>query len=270
MPIKKLYIPDFIIIGANKAATTSVSNYLNRHHKIKISDVKEPMFFSTQPTMQSSGRTNATLDRPFFALTLDEYSTLLTPETVDEDLLLGEASTSYLACPFVSAPLMRKIVPNIKLIAILRSPIERAVSAYKMYVGNNLEERPFSEIVENANSELTVLKTGHGGKEYIRNGLYAQLLKPYINFFEKKQLLLLNYDELKNDPGLFMKKIFEFLEVDEINIDFENKFNTAEDNLKGKKVEILKEDLDRLKELYTPEVLELAKIVPFNVKKWIN
>ena len=253
MPVKKISLPDFVIIGANKAGTTSVAHYFNQHPKIQISKVKEPMFFSSNADTVSQ-REGATLDKPFFAITLDEYSSMFEPQKSGAKLL-GEASTAYLANPKQSAQLLKKIVPEVKIIAILREPVGRAISAYKMCVGGNIEQRSFAEVVANAQSERQILPS-HGVKEYIRNGLYAQLLAPYFKYFSPEQILLLDYDQLKWDPKNFMYAIYEFLQIKPIENNFEKKLNTESDHLSAALI-IDKADIEKLKEFYKEENVKL-------------
>ena len=256
MPVKKISLPDFVIIGANKAGTTSVAHYLNQHPRIQISRVKEPMFFSSDADNIST-REGATLDKPFFAITLDEYSSMFEPRKLGAKLL-GEASTAYLANPKQSAQLLKKIVPEVKIIAILREPVGRAISAYKMCVGGNIEQRSFAEIVANAENEREILPS-HGVKEYIRNGLYAQLLAPYYKYFSPEQILLLDYEQLKWEPKTFMYAIYEFLQIKPIENNFEKKYNTESDHLSAA-LTIDKGYIEKLKEFYKEENLKLKSL----------
>jgi len=260
-------LPDFIIIGANKAGTTSVANYLNSHPDIQMSKVKEPMFFSTEPTQSSAAMKEASLARPYFTLTLNEYSEMFDAAN-GKVVKLGEASTSYLANPNTSSKLMRKIVPDVKIIVILRDPVERAISAYKMCVGNGIESRKFSEIVLGAEQDLKILDA-HGVKEYIRNGLYVQLLQPYFNFFSKDQILITAYEELRETPSKLLSKIFGFVGVDDHEVSTKKKFNTAADNLKRGRIEIKQEDIDRLRTLFRPELERLLPKMDFDISHWI-
>ena len=253
MPVKTISLPDFVIIGANKAGTTSVAHYLNQHPKIQISTVKEPMFFASDADTIST-REGASLAKPYFAITLDEYSGMFEPRNYGIKLL-GEASTAYLANPKRSAQLMKKIVPEVKIIAILREPVGRAISAYKMCVGENIEQRSFAEIAANAQNEREILPS-HGVKEYIRNGLYAQLLAPYYKYFSAEQILLLDYEQLKQAPRTFMYAIFHFLQVKPIENDFEKKLNTAADHL-STALTVDNADIEKLKDFYREENLKL-------------
>jgi len=268
---KNCYIfPDFIIIGANKAGTTSVANYLNISKEIKISKIKEPMFFTSIYTEKNSiDKSSATLANPYKVLSLKEYSKLF--ESSDSNIrLYGEASTSYLANPKTAAPLIRSIISDVKLIAILREPIDRALSAYKMTFGNGMEKRSFDQIIEDfykMNKNLKI-RDRQGVKHYIENGFYYQLLEVYYKYFPEKNILLLKYDELVNNPKLFMKKIFDFLCVTPYEIDFSKKYNTYERHLKGKKIIISDSIKRRLAEIFYKEIQKLSKYI--NVDDWLN
>lgn len=262
MPIKEIILPDFIIIGANKAGTTSVANYLNLHKNIKISTVKEPMFFSSLPSSVSETKEKANLAKPYFALDIDEYSSLF--ETDDKNInIYGEASTAYLANPQRSALLMKKIIPDVKIIAILREPTERAISAYKMCYGNGIENRLFHEIVVNAKNELKILGD-HGVKEYIRNGLYSQLLEPYITYFNNDNILLLDYSELKKSPEVFMKKIFDFLGTSTTKIDYTKRYNEASEHAARGEIIIEEDDIVKLNTVFKEELKTLKAKYDFS------
>jgi len=263
-----IYLPDFIIIGANKAGTTSIANYLNENPKIKISDVKEPMFFASTPMTSTAKKESATLEKPYFAVTLQEYSSMYENHYLRAKIY-GEASTAYLACPSSSVIPMKKIVPDVKIIAVLREPVSRAISAYKMCLGNGIEDRSFSEVVQDASSQKTILNAGHGVKEYIRNGLYAQLLAPYIKYYDKSQILIMNYDELKNNPDTFMQKISNFIGVDYHAVDFEQKYNVESDHIKDDVV-IKAEDIKILKKHYFEELTQLQDMLDFDISDWMK
>jgi hypothetical protein len=263
----KIILPDFIIIGANKAGTTSVANYLNSHPSIKISDVKEPMFFSSDPVMTSAGKKEANLKKPFFTSTLERYSDLFSNHEYSVKIF-GEASTSYLAIPKRSAFLIKKIVPKVKIIAVLREPVDRAISAYKMCYGNGIEKRSFSQIVQDSLDHTSILHE-HGVKEYVRNGLYDQLLGAYFTYFDRSQILILNYDELVSKPDVFMHKILRFLRLKNVNFDMKKKYNTEKDHLK-QKISIDENAVNVLKKIYIREIEELNSKIDIPLDRWLS
>jgi hypothetical protein len=265
MPQQNIILPDFIIIGANKAGTTSTANYLLQHPEIQFSAVKEPMFFSSDPTKISAEKRQATLKKPYFTVTLNEYSSMF--ENYDSTVkCFGEASTSYLANPFLTSKFIKKIVPSVKLIAILREPASRALSAYKMCLGKNIEDRSFKDIVRDIIKQTTIQKN-HGVREYIRNGLYSQLLRPYLDLFERHQILFLRYDDLNQDAATFMNMIASFLDVSPFVFKTDKRYNSAEDNLK-ESVRIEEEDLERLKIFYQNDIKKTEKITGLDLSGW--
>lgn len=293
MGVKQVFLPDFIIIGANKAGTTSVANYLNQNPHIKISDVKEPMFFSSTPKMATAKQEEASLAKPFFAITLDEYSSMF-KNCTSEVKFFGEASTAYLANPYTSASLIKKIVPDVKIIAALREPVSRAISAYKMCVGNGIENRPFKDVVKASESQKTILKGGHSVKEYFRNGLYAQLLEPYFTLFNPSQLLILDYDELKQHPERYMTKVSDFIGTEYYPVNLDEKFNTASEFVKTpsknkaiessvvftkikeqlksitkKEVVIDMNSIEKLHKLYEKELVKLQSMIDIDISSWM-
>jgi len=268
---KQCYIlPDFIVIGANKAGTTSVANYLNDCPQVGMSRIKEPMFFSSINIKKSIDKHSATLANPYFALNLKEYSELFEHHNPKIVRLYGEASTSYLANPRISAPMIRSIVPDVKLIAILREPIDRVISAYKMTYGNKIETRTLSEIIDEycKNNLEYKIKNQHGVKQYIENGFYYQLLKIYFDYFPKEKILLLKYDDLKKDPRTFMNKIFHFLRIEPCASDFSRIYNTQYMHLKGKKVVVTDEDRVKLAKIFYNEIKNLLKFI--DVSDWLS
>lgn len=259
-------LPDFIIIGANKAGTTSVANYLSQHPEVKISTVKEPMFFSSSPAVHSAGREDATLAKPYFAVTLDEYSSMFVSDP-GQELVFGEASTSYLANPY-SATLIKKIVPDVRLITILREPASRAISAYKMCYGSGLEQRSFAEVIDNLEGQANILKC-HGVKEYVRNGLYSQLLQPYFNLFDRRHLLFLTYDDLSNTPRKVMSKILAFVGASPYEFDLSVKSNTEADYLNSP-IEIQDGLVRRLRNFYQGDILATEKMCGLDLSTWMS
>lgn len=181
--------------------------------------------------------------------------------------MFGEASTSYLASPYLAAQLIKKITPDVKLIAILREPAERAISAYMMCRGNGIEKREFHEIVQCAVEQL-VIKRVHELKDYIRNGLYAQLLDRYLYYFDSSQLLILNYDDLKNNPSEFMSNITNFVGVGDHEFDLSKKYNTESEHLR-RNIKIDDEDIRMLRAIYLDENKKLKEMVPINIDRWL-
>jgi hypothetical protein len=193
---------DFMIIGAQKCGTTSLHMYLRDHPKIFMPLQKETEFFSYKDNFER-GR----------ELYLNNYF------SGAEDKICGEASPHYMY--FTSVPeKIFSMFPNIKLIAILRNPVERCYSHYSMLARQGFEKRSFSEAIKEL-SKIKIdfpveRKTESPLKEnnfYLAFGLYGNILKHYLKFFTKEKILLLFTEELESEPKKVLKNVFEFLHV---------------------------------------------------------
>ena len=130
-------LPDFVIIGAHKSGTTSLYDFITQHPSIESASEKEPCYFSTKYKFGSLWY------RSNFPTELSKY--LLAKK--DGKFYTGEATTSYLFHPS-SAYRMKKMLPNIKLIVILRNPVDRAYSNYNYSVKYNKETLSFMKGIE--------------------------------------------------------------------------------------------------------------------------
>jgi hypothetical protein len=105
---------------------------------------------------------------------------------------------------------------GIKLIAILRNPIDRAYSHYRMAVRRGEETRPFEKVIsDRKNSPITLPETEAGeDSPYILSfGLYGRTLENYLRYFDRSQILILFQEDLLREPGEMMRHLFSFLEV---------------------------------------------------------
>jgi hypothetical protein len=173
---------DFIGLGAQKSGTSWAYTCLYEHPQI-CAPVKEIHFFS----------------RPRFENGKTWYEDHF--HKCAEDKLKGEFSTSYLYSQETPARI-KAMYPTAKLIAILRNPIDRAVSQYKNAIksGEIHDDTSFEAYVEIE-------------KSVIEQGMYHEQLQRYAALFPKDQLLVLIYEDIKKDPQLFMQKIYQFLGI---------------------------------------------------------
>lgn len=194
-------LPNFIIFGVQKAGTTSIYNYLNQHPQVYMSPVKETNFWSRGSKDIESNRTP---NKPNKILTIEQYAQLF--DNVKDEIAIGEASPNYLLHYQISSELIHQHLPQVKLIAILRDPSERAYSDYLMnirdakYRGRTITEQ---------------LKYSSHKSHVLRKGLYYQPLKHYIEKFGQDQIRVYLYDDLCKSPIKFMQNMYEFLEVDQ-------------------------------------------------------
>lgn len=225
-----LNLPNFLIIGAPKSGTTSLFQYLRLHPDIFMSSLKEPNFFSLEgqsinyqgPGDQRGNRCRIT--------NLNDYQSLFKPAT--HHLARGEASTVYLYSEHAAANIAQHN-PDMKMIAILRNPVDLAYSAFLHMQREGREPcRTFEEalVKENMRIQNNWAPMWHLTKQ----GFYAEQIQRYDQYFPKHQIKVFFYEEWKNNPQGVIKSILEFLEVDDsVHLDMSKRFN---ENGKPKKL----------------------------------
>jgi hypothetical protein len=207
-------MPNFLVIGAGNAGTTSLYHYLDQHPEVFMSPVKEPKFFALEgglPDYQGPGdrwvMTQTSTNR---AVTdLEEYRALF--RGVRGEKAVGEASPAYLCNPDAPKSIKRH-VPEAKLIAVLRDPAERAYSAYMHQVRDGRETLPFAEALD-AEERRTAANWAPAWR-YKAEGLYCGNLARYFELFGRERVRVYLYEDLGADPRGVMRDAYRFLGVD--------------------------------------------------------
>jgi len=200
-------LPNFLIIGAASCGTTSLYHYLEQHPQIFMSSQKETRFFAFEGQKPDFKGPN---DKRFTIVT-DIKTYLSRFNGVSNEVAVGEASTNYLYS--VDAPKrIHHHIPKVKLVAILRDPVERAYSNY-------LNAKKFGE-TKNFTDSLKaeperISKNWSWFWHYKNKGFYYKQLKRYYELFDKSQLEIFRYEDFRHKPLKTMKEIFSFLNVDE-------------------------------------------------------
>jgi hypothetical protein len=175
--------PDFLGIGAQKAATSWIHACLYEHPQVFMPTDKEIHYFSRH---YSKGL-------PWYENHFRNCRT---------DQLAGEFSPTYLYDAETPSRIY-DYVPHVKFIACLRNPIDRAISAYRY--GIKMGTVPTNETFLDA----VVKRPG-----YLEHGLYQEQIASYLKFFDKNQILILLYEDIRDDPCRFMQNVYRFLGVD--------------------------------------------------------
>lgn len=198
----------FMIVGMQKSGTTALASFLDQHPALCMATPKEPHLF----------------DSP-------EFTAEWLPETVDQryaryfehcdrQVLKGEATPIYTLYPDIPAAL-RQYNPALKLIILLRNPVERAISHHAMEYQRGNEQRPLWQALL---LETYRLRCGGNPRapnsamrrhSYRTRGLYSRYLKNVYRSFPAAQILLLNTEALRNNHHRTLGKVFRFLGVDD-------------------------------------------------------
>ncbi len=209
--------PNFIIIGSQKSGTTSLGNYISQHPQVLPAIKKETHFWSFK-----------------FHRGIDWYLAHFPPIPKSQNFITGEASPSYFVTDEVPER-MYNFLPNIKLLVILRNPVDRAFSQYHHWQRLNWEDRSFEVAI---NQELEILKTTpkqpQGDRKYwklsgnyIGRGVYVEFMQKWMAVFPREQFLILRGEDLFQTPDYVMKQVFNFLGLPEYKLAKYKKLNSG-------------------------------------------
>jgi hypothetical protein len=207
---------DFIIIGAQKAGTTSLFEYLRQHPELSLPPGKEVPYFSHEAA-RARGWT-AYMRKGFrFADASSKWGTV-TPQYMVGGLWdQPNPLPSNEVYDERTVPMrIRECLPEIRLIAILRDPVDRARSHYRMAVMNEIEKRTFDQAIDHL-LRPDVLE--HARREpnettgYVAWGEYGRILAGYFDIFSREQILVLFTEDLRNDPEQLVRRVYKFVGV---------------------------------------------------------
>lgn len=246
----KRALPDFIIIGAQKAGTASLYHYLGQHPQLLPSYRKEVHYFDggLDPKMDSYAKGRSWY-QAYFPL----------KRTIRPGQQTFEASPLYMFNP-LAPQRITDLLPKVKIIALLRNPTERAISQYFHEKRKNNETLPIHEAMQREEERLeAVLKAGdykHASfihHTYKSRGHYKEQLERYFQVFPKENILILGSEELFADPVATLQRTFTFL-----NVAPEFKVNNLTPHNVGKnKSNVPAETIAYLNEYFTPHIREL-------------
>jgi len=196
-------LPNFFIVGAPKAGTSSLYNYLRQHPEIYMSPVKEPHFFSSSYIVRQNLYYKSKL-----VDNIDDYQKLFS-EAIDQKAV-GEASTSYLFYPEVPGKI-KEMRPDALIIIMLRNPIDRCFSHYLMDYRLGLIKAPLQDVIS-GKIQQTIGSLYY--QQYIDLGLYYQQVKRYYDVFGRNAVKVILFDDFTKQTIRIVQEIYCFLKVD--------------------------------------------------------
>lgn len=220
-------LPNFLIIGAAKAGTTSLYKYLKQHPEIYMSPLKETGFFFLENLNKDEfDREIAQMPRELRdesiayykyriqrggITNIEDYLKLF--EDVSTEKAIGEATPGYMYYP-IAVEKIKYYVPNAKLIAILRNPADRAYSAFLHRVKSGREPiKDFQQALDR--EDISNRYVWSGFRHYVRQGFYYEQLKAYFETFDSSQIKIYLNEDLAKNTQIIMQDIFLFLGVNE-------------------------------------------------------
>jgi hypothetical protein len=209
-------LPDFMIFGAGRAATLLLYHYLGSHPCVIRPLRKHTEYFSRN------------YDRG-----VDWYRSLFPTRVTKSALsvvrrhpiLTFEASGDYLVNPY-AAERAKKVIPDAKLIVVLRDPVERAFQHYLHTIGLGVEDRPFAEALalehERIAPDIEMMRkdplyhcSAYYHFSYVEKGKYAEMLERWLAHFPPSQFLIVPSEELFDQPARTIGHVVDFLDLPE-------------------------------------------------------
>ncbi|MBK4729080.1 sulfotransferase [Oxynema sp. CENA135] len=242
-------LPNFIIIGVQKAATTSIYNYLKQHPQIYMSPAKETSFLEKNWDAEAIApemKYNKVLSLESFE---DQFRDVTT------ETAIGTTSPN---CHFLyetAADRILEYTPNAKLILILRNPIDRAYSDHLMHIRDAIDDKTLDDRLNSPSSFI------------IRKGFYAEQLQHYRDRFPFKQIKVFLHDDLRKNTIEFMQEMYHFLEVDPNFIPDTTKKAQVSQVPKSKK---LNRVLRNSEKIAAPILPILKRLFPFKVREGLR
>lgn len=213
-------LPNFFILGAPKSGTTTLYHALEKHPAVHLSTPKEPYYFEDE-----------------YAQGPEFYWRTYFATGWKGQPLIGDARTAHLYLPYVPQRI-HATVPDARLVAILRNPVERAFSHWWMQRSYGYEPLGFDQALRenrqaigNGDSyegeraeqlwraHIAPQRDARGlrrvsARPYLEAGHYADHLKRYLRYFPRSQLCILFHEDLQRAPLVTMRRLYEFLGLD--------------------------------------------------------
>jgi len=243
-----MVLPDFIIIGAARCGTTSLYNYMTHHPNIFPASEKELHFFDLNYNKGVSWY----------------KSKFFQDNNKEKNFSIGESSPYYIYHPHVPYRIS-KAIPDVKIIAMLRNPIDRAYSNYHYAVKMKVENLSFEEAIskeqERLEGELVKMQNdenyfsfNHQNFSYLTRGIYVDQLKTWYDFFSEQQILVIRSEDFYVDSDSITNQVFEFLRIPKYQVQTSKVYNkgnypSISDTRRRKLIEFFKPHNDQLSKL---------------------
>lgn len=221
-------MPNFIIVGVQRGGTTSLYEYLIQHPYVAPAFKKEIHFFD------NNFRKGVFWYRAHFPFLLCKYSF---NQRRKIDLVTGEATPYYFSHPHAPYRIF-KVVPRVKIIILLRNPVDRAYSQYHHERKIGVETLSFEEAIEKEKQRLqgeaekmledeNYYSFNHQHYSYLSRGIYVDQIKVWMNLFSREQILILKSEDLYNDPPTIYNKVIKFLNLSPWELKEYRKYNVG-------------------------------------------
>ena len=241
---------NFLIVGTQKGGTTSLYRYLDQHPDVFMPKEKELHFFDEE--------SNFTDNKPNYE-NYHKYFDLSGPAH-----LLGEATPIYMY--WADAP--RRIWfynPNMKLIVLLRDPVQRAWSHWRMEFDRKTDDVLFSVAIRDEETRSRSARPyQHKYFSYTDRGFYSEQIRRLLRLFEREQILFLKSEDFLADPQKTLERVCTFLGIDRMRFD-----TTETHGVGGDYGAVPSDDKAYLVDLFRWDVEEVKSLLGWECKDWL-
>lgn len=296
-------LPTFFVIGAGRSGTTSLADYLGQHPDVYMSPVKAPSHFFCADLERIPDRATRLVTRSYFTPDARRYESLF--DGVRGERAVGEVSPVYLASVHVAQRIATRL-PDARVIAVFRNPVDRAYARWVARSRDGLERRDFAQVVRDEREQPLVRDVAF--HTYLSSGCCSHVLETYLEHFPREHIRVHLYEDLARDPVGVLQDLYAFLGVDGTFVaDTERRLNrsggTVENRLlrgmwtrtalaraalrpylpRGARDRVfglvtrtlvprpLDPDLRaQLVELYRPEILRLGELLDRDLSSWLT
>lgn len=246
---------NFIIAGVQKAGTTALYHYLRDHPQVRMAKQKEVHFFDNEQYFSKPN--NTALDYSFYHAAFNDE-----PHNHTSHFIYGEATPIYLYWPEAIARI-QFYNPAMKIIVLLRNPIERAYSHWNMEFNRGRELLPFWDAILMEKLRCRQAKPYKNRLfNYLDRGYYSQQIERLWQYFHHSQTLIIKSDDLKNHHEITLKTIHNFLDVDVIPCRARQKFKSIYPTAMTEK------ERHYLQIYFADEINKLESLLGWDCREW--
>ena len=251
----KKKLPNFLIVGAAKSGTSSLHNYLSQHDEVFMPDYKEGGMKVKEPRFLIKDLVQHRLHNGIWEW--EDYQSLFTD--VRQEKAIGEATVLYLYYFEHAIQNIKKYLgEDIRIVIILRNPVDRAYSAFQHVSRGFQEENSFEEALRIESERLDNDNSLTPMVMYKSMGLYYKMVKAYLDAFKHVHIIL--HEEFKDNTRLEMEKLFRFLEIkNNDTLDIFTKYNVGGKKWKSKSLKRMFLNDNILKKIF-------SQILPKNIR----
>ncbi|MEE9319495.1 MAG: sulfotransferase [Granulosicoccus sp.] len=215
--------PNLLLIGAPRCASSALAAAINHHPSIHVCDPKEPHFLAMDGSSQAVSGLGAESFSKKNRMDRGQWSSLFCSKS---ERFLVDASVSTISYPDTAITNIRKYCdPDVKIIAILRNPVERAFSSYMYCVSRGWDAGTFEQSLEQESERIDNNWQHLWFFRYLSE--YENRLKPFYAAFPDTNIHLMITEEFSTEPGKVLLDLFQFLDIDEIDINAYERCNSG-------------------------------------------